>query len=99
MRVVRPILLCALVVGIGLTLALGTSTVGQTGAGAQSGYGDVGPSGFGGDTVPPHDFTLAAVGIDNLSWSLIALIAAVALGIVALVAWALRTGRLQLPGR
>lgn len=98
MRILRPILMCVLIAGIGLTLGVGSSSVRQTGAGAQVGYGDFGPTGIGGDTVPPRSFTIAASGLDDLSWLLVAAIVVAVLAVIALLAWGARSGRISLPG-
>ncbi len=72
MRIVRPILLATLVSGIALTLALGPSVVKPTQAGAQTGYGDFGPSGLGSDTVPPRGLFIGAA--DPSNWNLLLLV-------------------------
>ena len=60
MRIVRPVLLCTLLVGMALTLALGSSVVRPGQALAQTGYGDIGASGIGSDTIPPRSLTIGA---------------------------------------
>lgn len=83
MRIIRPILLCSLVAGIALTLALGPSALSPVPAGAQTGYGDGGPTG----PVPPRSLFIGAVEAAALNPLLIAVLVAAALaaGVVLLI--------------
>lgn len=83
MRIVRAIIVSALVVGIAMTLALGPSELGARRAAAQTGYGDGGP-------FPPRSLFVGA--LDASNWTLrIAAIAAV----LALIFAAVRRLRRQ----
>ncbi len=99
MRIIRPVLLCTLLVGIALTLALGPSVVspGQVSPGQvaaqQTGYGDMGASGIGSDTIPPRSLTIGAI-LGGLNPFLIAALVVAAL-IAAYVWWRRREGNIH----
>lgn len=94
MRIIRPVLLCTLLVGIALTLALGPSVVSPGQAAAQqTGYGDMGASGIGSDTIPPRSLTIGAL-LAGLNPFLIAALVVAAL-IAAYVWWRRREGNIH----
>lgn len=94
-RVVRPVLLCTAVVGIAMTLALGPAVVRPGQAGAQTGYGDTGPSGLGSDTVPPRGLIIgSAEGGTSLLFAGIVL-GALAAGAAGSVTYVVRNRRSQ----
>lgn len=91
-RTIRPVLLCTLLVGMALTLALGSSVVRPGQAIAQTGYGDMSATGFGSDTIPDRSLTIGAA-IAGMNPLLIAalIIAAVIAG-AGVVWWRRRAG-------
>lgn len=95
MRIIRPVLLCTLLVGIALTLALGPSVVSPGQAAAQqTGYGDIGASGIGSDTIPPRSLTIGAL-LAGLNLLLVAIIIAALLAAGAYVWWRRREGNIH----
>ncbi len=72
----RPMLVCILVLGVVLTLASESRVLNLQPTQAQGGYGQQGPTGIGTNTVPPR--SLFVTGTGAFEWELLALIAAVA---------------------
>jgi LPXTG-motif cell wall-anchored protein len=91
-RIIRPVLLCTLLVGMALTLALGSSVVRPGQAIAQTGYGDMSASGMGSDTIPPRSLTIgtAITGMNPLL--IAALIIAALIAGAGVVWWRRRAG-------
>jgi hypothetical protein len=95
-RVLRPVILCTIIVGVALTLALGPSLLTAGQAGAQVGYGSFGPSGIGSDTVPPRELAILTgdqgAGLSPLVVVVLAVIALLVAGLI----WAIATGRIHI---
>lgn len=96
MRVLRPVILCTIIVGVALTLALGPSLLGAGQAGAQVGYGSGGPSGIGSDTVPPRELAILTGNQASGTSPMVIIVLAIAAVLVAALIWAISTGRIRI---
>lgn len=96
MRVLRPVILCTIIVGVALTLALGPSLLTAGQAGAQVGYGSGGPSGVGSDTVPPRELAILTGDQGTGLSPVLVIVLALAALLVAGLIWAISTGRINI---